>query len=145
MEHRERDALSEYLLFYLVQKGFSSHYPYKQFSQDKEARRKILFCRDSLRYLIFTHGDTEYRPNIGNFLASMEQASREGIASLSIFHQNVFYQRDVNRRKLFGLELALVSYGEITYFTPDKDLAVVHYGNATADYELSRREYPRER
>ncbi|KHO51802.1 MAG: hypothetical protein QT08_C0020G0016 [archaeon GW2011_AR17] len=115
MEHRERDALSEYLLFYLVQKGFSSHYPYKQFSQDKEARRKILFCRDSLRYLIFTHGDTEYRPNIGNFLASMEQASREGIASLSIFHQNVFYQRDenrrlrvggtdVNRRKLFGRE-----------------------------------------
>ncbi|HIH15548.1 MAG TPA: hypothetical protein HA294_03875 [Nanoarchaeota archaeon] len=156
MEHRERDALSEYLLFYLVQKGFSSHYPYKQFSQDKEARRKILFCRDSLRYLIFTHGDTEYRPNIGNFLASMEQASREGIASLSIFHQNVFYQRDenrrlrvggtdVNRRKLFGLELALVPYGGITYFTLDKDLAVVHYGDTIADYELSRREYPRER
>src|SRR3989338_6361656 len=69
----------------------------------------------------------------------MEQASREGIASLSIFHQNVFYQRDenrrlrvggtdVNRRKLFGLELA-----------------VVHYGDTIADYELSRREYPRER
>src|SRR3989344_4246677 len=114
---KERDAIKEYLDFYLEQQGYKNTSPYRQLSGDGEAQRKMLFEREGQKILLFVHAQRDYKGGLDDFMRSMQEASKARIASLSVFDQKEFYQRDENkrlrvggtdknRRKLLGLEMA---------------------------------------